>query len=178
MSSRLLRGALPIVVVILAGFVAQRLVGDKMVAGKLVFSRPVAVVGSGSDARAVAADGAILAWFPVSEEAGLPALPLETPPQGGRVRGPVLEQVRVLAATPPGLSPYVERSYFGESGVDVMLVSGIELRFGDAVQAARKWRAAAAILADPTVTTLDYVNLHSPAHASVGGSGHTLPPLP
>ena len=67
-------------------------------------------------------------------------------------------------------------SYYGESGVDVKLRSGIELRFGDASEAVAKWKAAAAVLADPSVTALDYVNLHAPRHPSMGGSGHALPP--
>ena len=58
-----------------------------------------------------------------------------------------------------------------------MLRSGIELRFGDASQAGAKWKAAAAVLADPSITTLDYVNLFVPGRPSVGGSGHTLPPV-
>ena len=84
----------------------------------------------------------------------------------------------MLGATPAALRPYVEGSYFGESGVDVNLTSGIELRFGNATQAARKWQAAAAVLADPAVTALDYVDLHAPGRPAIGGSGHTLPPLP
>jgi cell division septal protein FtsQ len=166
--------AVVIVLVVVYLFVAR----STTVTPRLVASEPVAVIGSGADAVAVAADGAVLPWFPVSEEAGLPRLPLEEAPKDGQVKGPVLEQVRVLAATPPALSPYVEGSYFGESGVDVQLTSGVELRFGDAMQATRKWRAAAAVLADPSVTTLDYVDLHAPGHPDVGGSGHALPPLP
>ena len=77
----------------------------------------------------------------------------------------MLEQAQVLGAAPPALRPYVEGSYYGESGVDVELTSGIELRFGDASQAARKWRAAAAVLADPSITALDYVDLHAPEPA-------------
>ena len=46
-----------------------------------------------------------------------------------------------------------------------MLRSGIELRFGDASQAATKWKAAAAVLADPSITALDYVDLHAPRPA-------------
>lgn len=145
---------------------------------RLVSSRPVAVIGSGSGAIAVAADGTILAWLPVPEESGLPKLPLDTPPKGPRLRGPMLEQARVLGATPPALLPYVEGSYYGESGVDVNLTSGVELRFGDSTQASRKWRAAAAVLADPSVTALDYVDLYAPSHPDVGGSGHALPPVP
>ena len=74
----------------------------------------------------------------------------------------MLEQARVLGAAPAALRPYVAGSYYGESGVDVELESGIELRFGEATQAARKWRAAAAVLADPSITSLDYVDLHAP----------------
>ena len=84
--------------------------------------------------------------------------------------GHVLKQAQVLGAAPAALRPYVERSYYGESGVDVILTTGIELRFGDASQAKRKWKAAAAVLADPSVTALDYVDLHAPTHPAVGGS--------
>jgi hypothetical protein len=175
---RWLRRAIPILVVILVAFVYQRVFADRALAPQFVSSQPVAAIGSGEDAVAVAEDGTILAWFPPGQDVHLPRLPLESPPRGARVRGPMLEQVRVLAATPGPLRPYVEGTYFGESGVNVNLVSGIELRFGNAMGAARKWRAAAAVLADPELTAADYVDLHAPAHASVGGSGHTLPPLP
>lgn len=151
---------------------------DTTVAPRLVAAGPVAAIGSGEDAVGVAADGTVLVDWPPPEEGSVPAVSLERPPKGPRVRGPVLEQVRVLAAVPPALRPYVESSYYGESGVDVVLSSGIELRFGSAGGAARKWRAAAAVLADPEITALDYVNLHAPGRPNVGGSGHTLPPIP
>jgi Cell division protein FtsQ len=144
----------------------------------LVASEPTATIGSGDDAVGIAADGTILAWLPAPEEGSLPQLPLETAPQQPRLEGPMLEQAVVLGAAPAALLPYLERSYYGESGVDVVLDSGIELRFGDARQAVRKWRAAAAVLADPEVTALDYVDLHAPSRPSTGGSGHTLPPIP
>ncbi len=148
------------------------------VSSRLVSSQPVAAIGSGSSAVAVAGDGTILAWLPAPEEGDLPRLPLDAPPKGPRLQGPALEQARVLGATPPALRPYVEGSYYGESGVDVNLTSGVELRFGDSTQASRKWRAAAAVLADPSITALDYVDLHAPSHPDAGGSGHALPPVP
>jgi hypothetical protein len=148
------------------------------VSPRLVSSQPVAAIGSGSGAVAVAGDGTILAWLPAPEEGDLPRLPLDTPPKGPRLQGSMLEQARVLGATPPALLPYVEGSYYGSSGVDVSLTSGVELRFGDSTQASRKWRAAAAVLADPSVTALGYVALYAPSHPSVGGSGHALPPVP
>jgi len=174
----LYRGVIPILVVILVAFVYQRIFGDRTVSPHLVSSQPVAAIGSGEDAVVVAEDGTILVGWPAPEEGSLPKLPLDAPPKGPRLQGPALEQVKVLAATPPALVPYVAGTYFGESGVDVELTSGIELRFGNSVGAARKWRAAAAVLANPELTSLDYVDLHAPGHPAVGGSGHTLPPIP
>ena len=134
-------------------------------------------IGAGSDAIAVGVDGQILAWLPLSEERPLPSLPLSEAPEGGKLEGSVLQQARVLGAAPAALRPYLESSYYGETGVDVKLRSGIELRFGDASQATVKWKAAAAVLADPSITALDYVDLHAPGRPAVGGSGHTLPPV-
>lgn len=137
-----------------------------------------AAIGEGNEAVGVAGNGAVVRWLPVPEDPPLPRLPLDEVPKGGRLHGPALEQVRVLAAVPDKLRPYVASSYFGESGVDVELTTGIELRFGDASQAVRKWRAAAAILADPSVTTLDYVDLRAPNRPAYYGSGHELPGAP
>jgi cell division septal protein FtsQ len=172
----------PLLVFVAAGILAVAayllLLRGTSVAPHLVSSEPVALIGSGSSAVPVAGDGTILAWLPPSEEANLPSLPLDTPPKDPRLQGPMLEQVRVLGAMPLALRPYVEGSYYGESGVDVNLTSGVELRFGDSTQASRKWRAAAAVLADPSVTALDYVDLHAPSRPATGGSGHALPPIP
>ena len=167
-----------ILAVILVAFIAQKVVGGKTVEPHLVSSEPVAVIGSGSEAVAVADDGTMLAWLSLPEDVSLPKLPLETPPKGPRLQGPMLEQALVLGAAPAQLRPYVEGSYYGESGVDVNLTSGIELRFGDATQAERKWRAAAAVLADPSLTATDYVDLRVPSRPATHGSGHTLPPIP
>ena len=140
--------------------------------------RLAARIGEGEEAVAIAANGAAVRWLPPPEDPPLPRLPLEAVPKGGRVKGPVLEQVRVLAAVPEALRPYVAASFFGERGVDVELTTGIEIRFGDAAQARRKWNAAAAILADPSVSALDYVNVTAPSRASYEGSEHELPAAP
>jgi cell division septal protein FtsQ len=177
-SSRLWKGVAVVVVVIVVAFVAQKLFGDKSRLGTVQVPRPVAVIGSGEEAVAVTGGGAIVRWWPLDEAPALPLLPLVEPPKGGRLAGPMLQQVRVLGAAPPALRPYLAASHYGESGVDVETTSGIELRFGDASLAARKWKSAAAILADPEITALDYVDLSAPARPSYGGSGHTLPPAP
>lgn len=153
-------------------------VRDKTVAARVHVPVLTSTIGSGDSAVGVSAEGQIVPFLPVPTEPPLPRLPIESVPPSGRLAGPVLQQAKVLGAAPAPLRPYVERSYYGESGVDVILTTGIELRFGDASQARRKWEAAAALLADPSITALDYVDLHAPSHPSFGGSGHSLPPAP
>ncbi len=153
------------------------LLRDTTAAPHLVPSRAAAVIGEGEDAVAVGTDGRVLTWLPVPEEGSLPRLPLDAAPADGRLHGPVLEQAKILGAAPTALRPFLESSYFGESGVDVTLTTGAELRFGNASGAKKKWRAAAAILASPSVTAFDYVDLHAPSHPAIHGSGHTLPSL-
>jgi len=117
----------------------------------------------------------VIRWSYRPQHLHLPLLPLSEPPKGGRLKGTAREQAEVLGAVPPALRRFLASSRYGESGVDVELSSGIELRFGDSSQAARKWEAAAAVLADRSVTTLSYVDLHAPSHPAVGGEAHTLP---
>lgn len=169
--------AIALLAVVAVGATYLLFVRDSVVAPTLVASTPVATIGSGEDAVAVAANGTILTWLPPAE-LELPLLPLSEPPKSGRLAGPMLEQARVLGAAPAALRPYLAGSYYGESGVDVETTSGIELRFGDATQAELKWKAAAAVLADPEIEALDYVDVHAPARPAIGGSGHTLPPAP
>ncbi len=163
--------------VIVAVAAYQFLFGARTAEPQLKVPRATATIGTGAEALAVGPQGQVFAWLPLPEDAALPYLPLEEPPPSGRLAGPALQQALVLGAAPADLRPYVERSYYGDSGVDVELRSGIELRFGDASQAALKWKAAAAVLADPSTEALDYVDLHTPRRLAVGGSGHTLPPL-
>jgi hypothetical protein len=154
------------------------LVRDSSVTPRVYVPELASTIGSGSAAVGVSTRGEVVPWLPVPEEPPLPRLPISEVPKGGRLAGPVLEQALVLGAAPVALRPYLERIYLGESGIDVDLTSGIELRFGDASQAKRKWRAAAAVLADPQITALDYVNLLAPNRPAPGGSGHPLPELP
>lgn len=175
MKARLAAGALVLLIGVAVYWFAFR---QETAEPTVLVPRLAAQIGEGENAAGVSADGAVVRWLPLPEEPPLPRLPLEGPPKGGRVKGPALEQVRVLAAVPDELRPYVEGSRFGRSGVDVKLTTGIELRFGDATQASRKWRVAAGILADPSITALDYVDLAAPSHPSYGGSEHELPPAP
>jgi hypothetical protein len=151
---------------------------DTVVTPSVAVPEAVATIGSGEDTVAVTANGVVVPWLTLPEEVELPRLPISERPENGRLAGPMLEQARILGAAPNALRPYLAGSYYGESGVDVETTSGIELRFGDAIQVALKWKAAAAVLADPEIEALDYVDLSAPKHPAIGGSGHTLPPPP
>lgn len=89
---------------------------------------------------------------------------------GGQVRGDALEVARVLGATPAPMLPAVERSSVDpELGVLVEVQGGLELRFGDPGQADLKWRAAAAVLAQPNFTGATYLDLSVPDRPVAGG---------
>lgn len=172
------RGITLICVVIAVAALYQFAFGADRVTPRVRLPIPAATIGSGPEVVVVASDGTILPWFPPPEEGSLPELPLSEVPDGGRLAGPALAQARVLGAAPAALRPFVASSSYGESGVDLLLRSGIELRFGDATRLEEKWRAAAAVLAVPETEALDYVDLHAPRRPATGGSGHTLPPIP
>jgi hypothetical protein len=174
--AKLIVGGIAALLVVLAAY--WFLIRQDSVEPRVLSPKPVATIGEGSDAIGVTAGGNLVRWLPLPDDPPLPRLPLEGAPKGGRVQGPALEQVRVLAAVPGALAPYVAGSSFGESGVEVTLTTGIEIEFGDSSRAGRKWRAAAAVLADPEVTALDYVNVISPSRPSYDGSEYELPPPP
>lgn len=153
-------------------------VRDTTVTPRVYVPELASTIGTGSEAVGVSERAEIVLWLPLPDEPPLPHLSISTVPKSGRLAGPVREQALVLGAAPVAFRPYLERAYLGESGIDVDLTSGIELRFGDASQAERKWKAVAAILADPETTALDYVNVVAPNRASAYGSGHPLPELP
>jgi hypothetical protein len=174
--ARLVLGGVLIAVVALAAY--WFLLRQDTAEPRVLVPRLAATIGEGEDAIGVAAGGALVRWLPLPEDPPLPRLPLDEPPKGGRVKGPSLEQVHVLAAVPDELRPYLDSSGYGDKGVEITLTTGIELFFGDASKVARKWRAAAAVLADPAVTALDYVDLQAPSRPSYGGSEHELPAAP
>jgi hypothetical protein len=151
--------------------------------------RPVAQIGEGKRAIVVGSDGRLLGAASAKssgkskgqkdkkdQSSQLPVLPLKERPKGDRVKGHVREQVMILAAAPQALAHYIARTDYGKSGVDVEFTSGIEIRFGDDRGAEKKWKAAAAVLADPSVTMLSYVDVHAPTRPTVGGEEHELPP--
>jgi cell division septal protein FtsQ len=143
---------------------------------KVTKRKPVGLIGDGSEAVAVAGDGTILRGYPIAH-LHLPGLPISETPKGETLRGTMLQQAEILGAAPPALLRRVEDSFNAESGVGVTLDGGVELGFGDATRAAQKWQAAAAVLSDPDLGALDYVDLTVPGRPAVGGVGHSPPPI-
>jgi cell division septal protein FtsQ len=137
--------------------------------------RVVAQIGNGKRVVLVSDDGTLLGSA-TGAKADQPVLPLKKLPPGKRVRGHVLEEVRILAAAPKPLRPYIAATKWGKTGAEVEFTSGIFVRFGDQSEAVRKWKSAAAVLADPSVTLLSYVDVHAPTRPEVGPGEHELPP--
>jgi cell division protein FtsQ len=149
-----------------------------------VDERPPALLASdGNHQLAVAADGTVLPGIDASNEK-LPQVSVSTLPQAGELDGDALQEALILGATPVPLRPLIERtSYRADDGVTVTMQGDIELRFGDGSGAAHKWAAAAAVLADPDLTALTYIDVRVPKRPAVGGTGQgatttTVDPAP
>jgi hypothetical protein len=155
---------------------------------------PVAQIGEGKTVILVGDDGQILGSRTTDTKDGtdstkgksdkgetkappehLVVLPLKQRPKGDQVKGHVLEEVHVVAAAPAAIRRYIATARYGNTGVALATTTGIEIRFGDDREAARKWEAAAEVLADPSVTLLSYVDVTAASHPAVGGEDHELP---
>lgn len=134
----------------------------------LTMRRDGSRMGTGATEKLIATDGTVLG--PAGDRAeGLPLITSGQPPAEGRLEGKDLAQARVLGGTPEKLRPYVKSSRFGAGGVEATLSNGMVLAFGAPVQIAEKWKAAAAVLADPEVTGEVYVDLGVPHRPAVSG---------
>jgi cell division septal protein FtsQ len=130
---------------------------------------PVASVGAGKGVP-VAGDGTVLSGVEVGD-LELPAIESRSVPASGRLEGVGLAQAEVLGPAPDPMRDAIDGiGVDREHGVEVMLAGGIELRFGDSRNAAAKWAAAAAILADPKLAQLSYIDLRLPGRPAVGGA--------
>lgn len=144
-----------------------------------VSERPPALI---ADARGesvpVAGDGTLLRGVELGEARDqLPVIELSELPQSGRLEGEALAQAVVLGAAPQPIRPLIEGvSVGGEDGVRVTLRGEIPVRFGTHERASSKWAAATAVLADPRLDTLTYVDVRVPEHPAVGGAGEPIAP--
>jgi cell division protein FtsQ len=139
-----------------------------------VNERPPALMAvAGGDAVPVAGDGTLLRGLELDEATRepLPVLDVGELPASGRLEGEALAQAVVLGATPRPLRPLVDDiSIAGEDGVEVTMRGEIPILFGTHEQAGAKWAAAAAVLADPKLETLTYLDVRVPERPAVAGA--------
>jgi cell division protein FtsQ len=136
-----------------------------------ITERPPALLVQ-SDGRQVpaAADGTMLAGVAVEGSKNLPVLEAGHIPAGA-LDGDALQQGLVLGAAPPPLRPLIEKIDYGKDyGVEVTLRGGIPVRFGSGSRAAEKWASAAAVLADPKLDSLTYLDVRVPERPAAGGA--------
>lgn len=115
----------------------------------------------------IAADGTVLATGSDRPE-GVPEI-AGGAAGGDRAAGEELAAARVLGAVPAPLQAQVAKASVDEDhGVVAELNGGIELRFGSPGSADQKWQAAAAVLADPKLTSATYIDLSVPSRPVVG----------
>ncbi len=136
-----------------------------------VSERPPRLLVSAEGKRVpVADDGTVLAGVPVPDE-DLPVLELDHLPTAGALGGEPLEQALVLGATPEPLRPMIEGvEYVDDLGVEVTLRGDIPVRFGSGSRAVEKWTAVAAVLADPKLDAVTYVDVRVPERPAAGGA--------
>ena len=60
-------------------------------------------------------------------------------------------------------------------GVQVLFENGLVMLFGDPSHADQKWRAAAALIADPNFDTSSYVDLSVPRRPAVSAEAPVYP---
>jgi cell division protein FtsQ len=139
--------------------------------------RPALIARGRSETVAVAGDGAVLPGVEVAKDAKLPAIDVDELPASGRLEGPGLEQALVVGAAPEPLRPLIEKVGFeDDEGVVVTLEGGLPVHFGTEGRADAKWAAAAAVLADPKLKRLAYVDVRVPERAAAGGAAPAPPP--
>jgi len=135
---------------------------------------PVLIATDGDRSVPVAADGSLLGG--VDAGGDLPKLGVDALPASGRLSGRALAEALVIGAAPAPLRPLIDTAgVSGPYGVVVTMSGGIQLRFGAAHNRQTKWAAAAAVLSDPALDTLTYVDVRVPQRPAVGGSGSPTP---
>jgi cell division protein FtsQ len=136
---------------------------------------PVMVVADGDRQTPVAADGTLLPDVEIPD-GGLPVLELKKPPPPGGLAGAALDQAIVAGAAPEPLRPLIhEIEHTAEHGVVVTLRGGIPVYFGTSAEASQKWAAAAAVLADPKLDSLTYLDVRVPRRPAAGGAAQPVP---
>lgn len=135
----------------------------------VVENRPVAVLVGGGRQVTVAPDGTVLEG--VEANGSVPTIDVGGLPSGTRMPdGPARDRVAVAAAAPPRLLARIDTiSVQHGRGVVAVLKDGPVVIFGRAEALARKWTAAAAVLAQRTSQGATYIDVRMPERPVAGG---------
>jgi cell division protein FtsQ len=136
--------------------------------------RPVMLVAEGDTRIPVAADGTLLPDNP-EPDGGLPVLELKKAPPASGLEGAAADQAVIAGAAPEPLRPLMhEIEHTSDHGIVVTLRGGIPVYFGTAAEAGPKWTAAAAVLADPELQSLSYLDVRVARRPAVGGAAGAI----
>jgi cell division protein FtsQ len=131
--------------------------------------RPVLIAADGDRTVAVASDGSLLPGLNI-DGMGLPSVQVDQLPEAGKLGGAALDETHVVGTAPNPLRRLIDGvTITQDDGIVATLHGGIGVRFGTASDARAKWAAAAAVLADPKVTSLGYVDVQVPSRPAIGG---------
>lgn len=135
---------------------------------------PVLLATAGEESVPIAGDGTVLPGVDVSG-LKIPSIGVDGLPAQGRLSGDALQIARVMGPAPKPLLELVEEiSIGGEEGVQVTLRGDVPVWFGGSDDAAAKWDATAAILADPQIDALTYVDVRVAERPSIGGAAPSV----
>jgi cell division protein FtsQ len=145
---------------------------------EIVENRPVALLVSPGRSVAVAPDGTVLAGSKMPS--GLPTVRVAALPPGARVaERSTRDRVAVAGAAPPRLLARVTAiSLQPGRGAVAQLQHGPVIIFGRPVELARKWAAAAAVLAQHSSAGATYIDVRMPERPVAGGLGLSQDPQP
>jgi cell division protein FtsQ len=133
--------------------------------------QPALVAEAGGERVALTAQGLVLRGVPVNDANQLPVLRVSELPSAGRLRGDALAEAQVLGAAPEPLAPLIDSATYSQRyGVVVEVRGGIPIRFGSGSEVDAKWAAAAALMADPSLTSVTYLDVRVPRRPAAGGT--------
>jgi cell division protein FtsQ len=130
---------------------------------------PVATVHDGGATVPVSGDGFELPGL--KAPSGLPPIELTSKPVNGRLAADDVVVSTLLAAAPAQLRSGIDSAGYStdNGGAVADLSNGIQLRLGDASDAAAKWAAAATVLAAPDLGSPAYIDVSVPDRPVSGG---------
>jgi cell division protein FtsQ len=144
---------------------------------EVVPREPVAVLEVAGREEPVSGSGLILNG--VAPDSDLPVIKMAAPPAGDHVdNAHTMVALRIAADAPAVLRHRILRLWTGARGMQLALENGPDLIFGDDRDDARRWAAAARVLAEPSAAGATYLDVRIPDRVAAGGLGPVAEPTP